>query len=138
MKVKFSVPIKPVAKQRPRLAKNGHVYTPKDTKTFENLIAYYYGHRYCFDEYIKVKVVFRFEIPKSYSKKKRKEALEGAIRPTRSDLDNYIKSLLDGLNTRAWKDDRYIVKIEAEKKYSLENGIDVIIESIDERENEYE
>ena len=31
MKVEFTIPVKPVAKQRPRLAKNGHVYTPANT-----------------------------------------------------------------------------------------------------------
>lgn len=44
--------------------------------------------------------------------------------------DNYIKALLDGLNGRAWTDDRYIVKIEAEKKYADEDGIDVTIENV--------
>lgn len=132
MRVEFSVPIKPVAKQRPRFTKSGHVYTPKDTKIFENVIALSYGNRYCFDkEYIKVKVIFKFEIPKSYSKKRVYDALEGVVRPTKADIDNYIKALLDGLNKKAWTDDRYIVEIEAKKKYSLDTGIDVIIESVE-------
>ena len=36
MKVEFTIPVKPVAKQRPRLAKNGHVYTPANTKKYLN------------------------------------------------------------------------------------------------------
>ena len=131
MKVEFTIPVKPVAKQRPRLAKNGHVYTPTNTKVFEHIVAIAYGNRPCFKkEYIKVKAIFRFKIPKSYSKKKVSQALEGIIMPTRADIDNYLKSLLDGLNGVAWTDDRYIVKIEAEKKYANEEGIDVIIENV--------
>ena len=73
---------------------------------------------------------FKFEVPKSYSKKKRIEALEGKIRPTKADIDNYIKSVLDGLNKKAFKDDRYVYAVLAEKEYSEEAGIEVSIESV--------
>lgn len=33
----------------------------------------------------------------------------------RGDLDNYVKTLLDGLNGIAWDDDRQVVKITAVK-----------------------
>ena len=73
---------------------------------------------------------FKFEVPKSYSKKKRIEALEGKIRPTKADIDNYIKSVLDGLNGRAFKDDRYVYAVLAEKEYAEEASIEVSIESV--------
>ena len=131
MKVEFTIPVKPVAKQRPRLAKNGHVYTPTNTKVFEHIVTLTYGNRYCFNkEYIKVKAVFRFKIPNSYTKAQKHEAIIGNLRPTKGDVDNYIKALLDGLNGVAWTDDRYIVNIEAEKKYANEEGIDVVIENV--------
>ena len=131
MRVDFTIHTAPVSKQRPRLGKGGCVYTPSKTKVFENIVALSYGNRPNFDDkYIRIRLKFKFEVPKSYSKKKRLEALEGKIRPTKADIDNYIKAVLDGLNKRAWKDDRYIVGILAEKEYSEESCIEVSIESI--------
>ena len=119
MKVKFIIPGPPVAKQRPRLGKNGSVYTPAKTKVYEQICKLAYGNRYYFkDEDISIKILFKFEIPNSYSKKKKKEALEGKIRPHKADIDNYIKSVLDGLNKVAYQDDRSVIRIEAEKIFS--------------------
>ena len=86
MKVEFTIPVKPVAKQRPRLAKNGHVYTPANTKVFENIVAIAYGNRPCFNNgFIKVKAIFRFKVPNNYTKMQKYEALIGNLRPTRGD-----------------------------------------------------
>lgn len=68
-------------------------------------------------------VVYR-EPPKSWSKKKKKEALDGLIVPeTRPDLDNYLKSILDGLNEVAFTDDNLVCRIVAEKRYGEEKAI---------------
>ena len=131
MRVDFTIHTAPVSKQRPRLGKGGCVYTPSKTKVFENIVALSYGNRPSFDDkYIRIRLKFKFEIPKSYSKKKRLEAIEGKIRPTKADIDNYIKAVLDGLNKKAWKDDRYIVGILAEKEYSEKSCIEVSIETV--------
>ena len=131
MKVKFNINTRPTPKQRPRLGKGGKVYTPNSTKVFEEICRLSYGNRYYFDkEYISIKIVFKFKVPKSYSKKKASEAIEGKIRPSTNDIDNLSKSVLDGLNGKAWKDDRYIYKIEAEKIFADKDCIEVEIESI--------
>jgi Holliday junction resolvase RusA-like endonuclease len=131
MRVDFTIHTAPVSKQRPRLGKGGCVYTPSKTKVFENIVALSYGNRPSFDDkYIRIRLKFKFEVPKSYSKKKRLEAIEGKIRPTKADIDNYIKAVLDGLNKKAWKDDRYIIGILAEKEYSEESCIEVSIETV--------
>ena len=131
MKVKFHINTRPTPKQRPRLGKSGKVYTPNSTKVFEEICRLSYGNRYYFDkEYISIKIVFKFKVPKSYSKKKYSEAIEGKIRPSTNDTDNLLKSVLDGLNGKAWKDDRYIYKIEAEKIFADKDCIEVVIESI--------
>lgn len=58
-------------------------------------------------------------IPKAFSKKKRLEALEGKIRPTKKpDIDNILKSVFDALNKVAYLDDTQIVKINVEKFYA--------------------
>jgi Holliday junction resolvase RusA-like endonuclease len=131
MRVDFTIHTAPVSKQRPRLGKGGCVYTPSKTKVFENIVALSYGNRPSFDDkYIRIRLKFKFEVPKSYSKKKRLEAIEGKIRPTKADIDNYIKAVLDGLNKKAWKDDRYIIGILAEKEYSEKSCIEVSIETV--------
>ena len=131
MKVKFNINTKPIPKGRPRLGKGGKVYTPNSTKVFEEICRLSYGNRYYFDkEYISIKIVFKFKVPKSYSKKKYSEAIEGKIRPSTNDIDNLLKSVLDGLNGKAWKDDRYIYSIEAEKIFADKDCIEVEIKSI--------
>ena len=132
MKVDFTIPSAPVPKSRPRFNTNtGRAFTDDKTRIFENIVSLAYGARHYFDDsYIRIRMKFKFEVPKSYSKKKRIEALEGKIRPTKADIDNYIKSVLDGLNGKAFKDDRYIYAILAEKEYSEEAGIEVTIESV--------
>lgn len=132
MKVEFTVPGPAKAKERPRVGKGGRIYTPNGTHKYEKLVKNIYQEKgiYFFDnEYISIKIIFKFEIPKSYNKKKHSEALEGIIRPTRADIDNYIKSVLDGLNKVAYSDDRYIIRLEAEKIFAEEAETIIIIES---------
>lgn len=131
MKVRFNIQGSVVAKQRPRLGKGGHVYTPSKTKVYEEICKLSYGNRYYFEEeYISIKILFKFEVPKSYSKKKKQEALEGKIRPSKADIDNYIKSILDALNKVAYKDDRAVCSIYAEKIFADKSETIVEIESI--------
>lgn len=133
MKVDFTIPSAPVPKSRPRFNTNtGRAFTDDKTRIFESLVSLAYGARHYFDDsYIRIRMKFKFEVPKSYSKKKRIEALEGKIKPTKADIDNYIKSVLDGLNGKAFKDDRYIYAILAEKEYSEEACIEVSIENVE-------
>ena len=122
-KVVFTIPGPAQAKQRPRINRNtGRVYTPGATSKYEKLVKESYGDNPCFeDQFISIKILFKFEVPKSYSKKKRAEALTGNLRPTKADIDNYIKSVLDGLNKVAFLDDRYICSITAEKIFAEES-----------------
>ena len=126
MRVDFTIPSAPVPKSRPRFNTNtGRAFTDDKTRIFESLVSLAYGARHYFDDnYIRIRM-------KSYSKKKRIDALEGKIRPTKADIDNYIKSVLDGLNGKAFKDDRYIYAILAEKEYSEEACIEVSIENVE-------
>ena len=132
MRVDFTIPSAPVPKSRPRFNTNtGRAFTDDKTRIFENIVSLAYGARHYFDDsYIRIRMKFKFEVPKSYSKKKRIEALEGKIKPTKAYIDNYIKSVLDGLNGKAFKDDRYIYAILAEKEYAEEASIEVTIESV--------
>lgn len=123
--------ITPTVKARPRFnTTTGRTYTPHTTKDFEEELAWKYkqaGGKF-YEGNLKVKLVFAFIPPKSWSKKKQKEALEGKIRPSKMDTDNLIKSVTDSLNGIAYIDDRYIYKVEAEKKYDIEEYIEIEIE----------
>ena len=122
-KVVFTIPGPAQAKQRPRVnIRTGRIYTPSATHKYEKLVKESYGDNPCFeDQFINIKILFKFEVPKSYSKKERAEALTGNLKPTKGDIDNYIKSVLDGLNGVAWRDDRYIYDITAEKMFAEES-----------------
>ena len=130
-KITFVIPGPAKSKDRPRINRNtGRVYTPGATSKYEKLVKESYGDNPCFeDQFISIKILFKFEVPKSYSKKKRAEALAGNLRPTKGDIDNYIKSVLDGLNKVAFLDDRYIYSIAAEKIFAEESEVIVEIKN---------
>lgn len=109
--ITFNIPLKPKAKGRPRAGKNG-MYTDKATREYEDAIRQTY---------------IDLGLPK----------LEGSIQITctfqtthinvtlisvkeesklRGDVDNYVKSLLDGLNGVAYDDDKQIVNLKAFKR----------------------
>ena len=131
MIVKFTIPGDPKAKSRPRYSsKSGRMYTDNKTYKYEKLVKESYGDNPSFkDDFISIKITFKISIPKSYSKKKRSEALAGNLRPTKADIDNYIKSVLDGLNKVAFLDDRYIYSITAEKIFAEESEVIVEIKN---------
>lgn len=67
-------------------------------------------------------------IPKSTSKKKAQEMLEGKIYPTKKpDIDNILKSVCDSLNKVAYQDDTQIVEMSQIKRYAEKNYMKVRI-----------
>ena len=127
--------IKPTTKERPRFnTSTGRAFTTNKTRDFEETLKWEYiknnGKNYG-ENFIEVELIFAFIPPKSWSKKKINEALEGHIRPTKSDIDNYIKSVLDSLNTVAYTDDRYVYKVSAIKKYDTEDYIEINIKEME-------
>lgn len=72
-KISFIVYGKPQAKQRPRFTRLGHVYTPKETASYENLVKISYREKYgeiMLKNAIKANITVSVAIPKSVSKKK--------------------------------------------------------------------
>jgi Holliday junction resolvase RusA-like endonuclease len=127
-----------VPKQRPRRGKGGFFYTPKKTVDFENLIGEYgqvYAHENCIhpnhskDKGIRVSIDYYVKIPKSWSKKKKEQALLGEIRPKcKPDNDNVEKSLYDGLESILWHNDSEIVENKTRKFYAEEPRIEINVE----------
>ena len=117
----------PVPKGRPRFYGN-HAVTPPKTRIYEALIrdSWTYGKM---EGPIIVSMKFTFEIPKSYSKKKRSELL---YRPktTKPDLDNLVKAVLDGLQGEAFDDDSIVCGIVATKEYGTEPKVSIVVEEV--------
>ena len=128
---KFFVSGKPMGKGRPRFTKDGHAYTPKTTRDYEEYV------RACFmtsrrtnfgDLPVMVKIRAAFPIPQSFSQKKTAEALDDQIRPTKKpDADNIVKAMCDALNKLAYNDDSNVVKLLTDKIYSEDPGVKVWI-----------
>jgi len=73
---------------------------------------------------IHLNLEFGFEMPQSYSKKK-KSALIGKGHALKPDIDNLTKNVLDRGNGILWSDDKYITYIMAMKKWSDYNYIKI-------------
>lgn len=125
-KFDFIIEGEPVGKSRPRWS-NGHVYTPRKTQEYEEKVALAYraagGIQFDEEDEICVVIDAYFKIPKSFTGGKRVAAMHKVIRPTkRPDVDNVIKSILDGLNGVAYADDKQVVDVVCRKHYSPDKG----------------
>ena len=115
--MKIVVPGQPIAKGRPRMTKTGHVYTPRKTREYENLI------KRCFYEQHGEKLSGPIELKMwAYFRKPKTKAVSDML--SRPDIDNIVKTI-DALNGVAFDDDKQIVKVTAEKLYSTEPRLEI-------------
>jgi Holliday junction resolvase RusA-like endonuclease len=117
----FALPVEPVAKGRPRVVrlKNGasHTFTPDKTVDGEERIRWHLkaqnAEMYAVGKPLEIEITLGLRLPKSASKRK-------IIHPTkRPDCDQYVKLVLDACSGILFVDDSQVVKIIAEKCYSL-------------------
>lgn len=131
--IQFFVEGPPVGKARPRHGRQGRVYTPAKTKAYEDLIflrANLAARGKIFEGPIKVSLTVWHAAPKK--PRKGHPCLEGERAPAmgggpRADLDNVIKSILDGCSG-IWHDDRQVVEIKALSFFCPEPGVAVTVE----------
>ena len=133
--IEFEVLGRPKGKERPRLGKYGHTYTPRGTKEYEEQVQeafkLKYGNIEPLEGAIRACIYAVFEVPKSYSKKRRQEILEKERLYTyKPDGDNIAKAILDSLNGLAFKDDAQVTCLIVEKMYGEEAGVLVQLEQI--------
>jgi len=145
--VKFTIPGEPEGKGRPRFS-TGYggkgksfvrVHTPTKTLNYENLIKVEYvnqsGFKFPDDAMLDMRIVAYYLVPKSDSRKKREQKLNGEIRPTKKpDADNVVKSVADALNGIAYRDDTQIVDCQVRKFYSENPRVVVRIAEIERKE----
>ena len=95
-----------VGKQRPRMTKGGHVYTPKETEDAARLLIALY-----------LDVTTRRELAKSNPKRSAGRSDTG-----KPDFDNVLKLVCDALNGIAYQDDKQIVYSSMLKLPRLPHG----------------
>lgn len=137
--VTFQVPGKPQGKARTRTSYSEHLkrvisYTPDNDLLYENLIKTLYmqaaeGIRFEKGTPVTLRIVARFEPPKSASKKRQQQMLSGELSPLKKpDIDNIVKVVADALNGAAYHDDTQIIFTVAKKAYSAVEGLDITVE----------
>lgn len=133
--IKFEIPGKVKAKQSFKIGYNGFKYTPSDVKSYANWVRLCFQKEYpkhlpsmYHDKQLRMNIEAHYAIPKSFSKKKREDALNRLVRPTvKPDCDNISKNICDSLNGIVYPDDKQIVSLEVEKYYSENESVIVRI-----------
>jgi len=124
--VKLTIYGEPIPQGRPRFTRTGHAYDPQRSQNYKQLVRFWvtqhlkkidgwkpYENALCVD------LTFYLGIPSSWSQKKRIQAIQGEIRPTKKpDTDNLCKSVLDSCNGLLWVDDSIITDLSARKRYT--------------------
>ena len=135
MMITYVVYGEPVGKGRPRFAKRGSfvsTYTPQKTKTYEDEIRMMaraaMGSNELLDAPVTVAIYIRASIPASFSKQKRKDALEGILKPTKKpDIDNIAKCFLDAMNGIVYLDDKQVVNLHLTKVYAETPAVEIMV-----------
>lgn len=118
--VTFTIPGKPFGKQRPRATRQGRMYTPAATVSFERTVG-----QIALEHLpaplvgpVALEIVATFVPADSWSAKKRAAHLH---RPhtQKPDLDNCMKAILDGLNRIAFADDAQVAEMVCRKVWGI-------------------
>lgn len=131
----FEIPGKVKAKQSFKIGRNGFKYTPAVVKSYANWVRLCFQQKYpdwlpsmFHDKQLGMNIDVYISMPKSFSKKKRQEALCNKIRPTvKPDCDNIAKNINDALNGFAFPDDKQIVRLTVDKFYSENDKVHICI-----------
>lgn len=109
------IPGRAVPKARPRLGRNGNVYTPRRTKQYEELVGW------------KAKEVIKQPFEGSISLQIRVYVRRNVF----PDLDNIAKSVMDGLNGAAYKDDRQVSCLTIQRIQGQEEKVEIEIDEVE-------
>jgi len=113
MNFSFCIDIKPVAKERPRKGKFGF-YTPKKTQDFENAVKMC-TPKLLLSYRISIKIELIFKRPKKPSKEY----------PSRADVDNHAKAVLDAMNNKLYLDDSQVCILLVSKSWGEKDCIKI-------------
>jgi Holliday junction resolvase RusA-like endonuclease len=110
--VSTKIYIVPLAKGRPRMTRQGRVYTPQDTRSFEADL-----RMRLFDLFAGPPMRGAIGLICSFFVLKPK-SVRRSWPSAKPDIDNYIKALFDAGNGIIWEDDAQIVSLHAKKAYA--------------------
>ena len=139
--MRIILPIEPKPQSRPRFARRGNyvqTYEDRAMKEYKNQVKNYLRKsraKLIEKGPVFAHVMFYIHPPKSAlsNKQKRLEVeLERKYCDKKSDLDNYLKAILDASNKILFSDDGQVAKIITEKKYSYNPRIEIEIYEIGE------
>ena len=137
-RVVFAIPGQPVAKGRPKFARQGsfvRTYTPEKTATYENLVKLAateaMSGRPPIEGPVELWLDINLQIPASWSKKRQRDAAAGLVAATKKpDADNVLKAVKDGMNGIVWLDDAQAVEYRISKRYSTSPCVQVSVEQL--------
>jgi Holliday junction resolvase RusA-like endonuclease len=127
--ISLTIPGPPVGKQRAHVCKSGHAFTPVKTVNYEALVKQTFAVKY--PDFVPmpgpvrmILSIYLMESKETQRKLKKGVKLYPTIKP---DISNILKSIEDALNGLAYVDDKQIISVYAEKKYSLRPCVEVIV-----------
>ena len=128
-------------KQRPRLTRSGHVYTPKETRDAEagitKLASEAMAGRDLLTGPVSLNIFMVIEPPKSMPKRRRQWLIENRCAVTKKpDLDNIAKLIGDALNGVAFEDDSQVAELWVKRVYGETSKTVVSVSSLELCENQ--
>lgn len=109
----------PVALGRPRVGKNGRLYTPRTSREYQQFQLEALGGKW---EQGKLEGAIRIQMTFISKRPKRIKTKGRTWKNTKPDLDNHIKMVLDILTKWGiWEDDNQVTSLQAEDFYASEN-----------------
>lgn len=137
MTIELNIPIRAIPHQSVRMTRSGHAYQPKKITDYKDEIREIVGQQLP-DDFVIIangtpikieRLHYYFEIPKSWSKKKKAETKFMVNKP---DLhDNLNKALFDALEGLVWESDHNICEMtDLRKSYADNNYIVIVIKTL--------
>lgn len=118
-----------MGKERPYVVRSGsHVFTPAATARYENLVKLLALEAGItpIDGPVHIVISVFVSVRQSWSKRKQNDYLGGpaAVKP---DLDNVIKSIMDGLNGVGYADDKQVAAVTAMRTWGNQDSVSITL-----------
>jgi len=130
--ISLTIPGPPIGKQRARVTRTGHAYTPAKTVNYEALVKQTFAAKYPDFVPLSGPVVVGLWILLMPSKETARKIKKGIkVYPTiKPDIDNVFKIIADALSGLAFVDDKQIVESDLSKHYAERPMVEVVIKEL--------